>query len=122
MLKPGFTLIELLIVIFMIGILFSFSLPAFNSFSSGLALNQSAQSVAGEIRTLQAKAYAQHQKLSLDLTRLLPRNILPTQNHLICFAASGFPVPGGSGTIVLSNKTGQSKKIIVSSLGRVRIE
>jgi prepilin-type N-terminal cleavage/methylation domain-containing protein len=122
MLKRGFTLIELLMVIFIVGILFSFSFPTLKRFCDSLALNHTAQAMAGEIRTLQAKAYTQHQRLSLDISRFLPSNIFIAQAHLICFSDSGFPVPGGSGTLILRNQLGQTKSIIVSSLGRVRIE
>ncbi len=120
--KAGFTLIELLVIILIIGSLLSFSVPVLNSFYGNLLLNQSAQALAGEIRTLQARAYAQHQTLSLDPGRGLPGSILLAQNHQISFAASGFPVPGGSGTLILQSRFGQTKKIIVSSLGRVRVE
>ncbi len=110
------------VVIFIVGILFSISLPTLKRFCDSLALNHTAQAIAGEIRTLQVKAYTQHQRLSLDIYRLLPSNIFIAQVHIFCFSDSGFPVPGGSGTLILRNQSGQTKSIIVSSLGRVRIE
>lgn len=122
MFKAGFTLIELLITILIVGILFSLSIPALNLFCGNYGLGQSAQMVAGEIRALQARAHTQHQKLSLDISRLLPNHIVVVQNHPIAFAASGFPVPGCSGTLILQNRFGHSKKIVISSLGRVRVE
>jgi hypothetical protein len=40
----------------------------------------------------------------------------------IGFSASGFPPPGKSGTLILEDAGGRTKKVVVSSLGRVRLE
>ena len=121
--RPGFTLVEILIVISILAVSLSISLPVFYSFSEALSLNASARTVASELRKLQSQAMLVHETQSLDLASLnLPARITPTAISAISFSHTGNPPPGGSGTIVLENRFGKTKSIIVSSLGRVRIE
>ncbi|MDD5383083.1 MAG: prepilin-type N-terminal cleavage/methylation domain-containing protein [Candidatus Margulisbacteria bacterium] len=103
----GFTLIEVLVVLSLIAVLLVLSIPAFTIFSQRLALNASARALASDLRVLQSRAIEQHRTLTLNT---------------ISFSPSGYPPPGGSGTVVLKNRMGQMKKVVVSSAGRVRIE
>ena len=121
--KNGFSLVEMVIIISILGVLFAVTLTTFTNFSARLSLVASAKSLAAELRALQSQAITRHETLTLDLAKLnLPRNIKLTKFHNIRFSASGFPPPGGSGTLILENKFGGRKKIIVSSAGRVRLE
>lgn len=99
----GFTLVELLIVIGLSGLLLSFTLPTFTKLKENLRLNGAAQQLASDLRVTQAKAIATGQTEACGRFR---------------FAASGFSPPGGSGTELI----GRSRKVILSSAGRVRVE
>jgi prepilin-type N-terminal cleavage/methylation domain-containing protein len=121
--KKGFSLIEIIVVLGMLGVLFALSLPISSRFSSVLYLNASAKALASELRNVQNQSILQHKTLSLDLANLnLPPGIHLANNRDITFSPSGFPPPGKSGTLVLQNSLGRTKKVIVSSVGRVRIE
>ncbi len=101
--RQGFSLIELIVVISIVAIISMAAWPSFKRFSCQPILNFSTLAVASEVRSAQARAYATG---------------LSQQAHGIYFAASGNPIPGKFGTIIV-NKT---KKVIVSNCGRVRIE
>ena len=121
--RKAFTLIEILIVISLLALLISISIPTFSRFSAQLCLNTSARALASELRRVQNQAILQHKTLGLDSSKLsLPSGIKSKNECFVSFAASGFPPPGGSGTLILQNRLGQTRKIIVSSAGRVRIE
>jgi len=121
--RKAFTLVEILVVIGIISLLFSIGFSGIKTISKQIILSSSAKVVASSLRALQQQAATQHQTLSLDLGRLnLPSGITISESKNIQFAASGFPPPGGSGSLVLQNQLGQTRKIIVSSAGRVRVE
>lgn len=107
--RPAFTLIELIVVLAILGATIFVAQPGLRRFSASLELNAQAKALAVELRQLQSQARLTHSLQKHD-------------NSKIAFAASGFPPPGGSGTIVLKNRFNQTKKVIVSSSGRVRIE
>jgi Tfp pilus assembly protein FimT len=110
-------------VLGIVGTLALFALPTYYNFSAQLSLNAAARALAAELRNLQSQAVLQHNNLSLDPAGLrFPSGIKPVKLSEIGFAASGFTPPGGSGTLVLANRFGQQKKVVVSSAGRVRIE
>jgi prepilin-type N-terminal cleavage/methylation domain-containing protein len=121
--KKGFSLIEIIVVVGILGMLFTLSLPMSKSFSSILYLNASAKGLASELRNVQSQSVLKHKTLSLSLDELrLPPGISFANTHDISFSPSGCPPPGKSGTLVLQNSFGRTKKVIVSSSGRVRIE
>ena len=121
--KKGFSLIEIIVVMGVLGALFALSLPISSRFSSVLYLNASAKALASELRNVQSQSILQHKTLSLNLAKLnLPPGIRFANTRDISFSPSGFPPPGKSGTLVLQNSLGRTKKVIVSSAGRVRIE
>ena len=121
--RKGFTLIEILIVISVLALIFSITLPTLSTFSAELSLEASTKAVASELRNLQSRAILQHKTLSLDLSKLkLPLGVKNINACNLSFSSSGFPPPGGSGTVILQNKFGRTRKVILSSAGRVRIE
>jgi prepilin-type N-terminal cleavage/methylation domain-containing protein len=121
--KPAFSLIELLIVISVVSLLLIFGLPSFYYFRQNLSLATSAKMLASTLRETQAQAFLIHQTCSLSCEALaLPAEVQVVSDPGICFSSSGFPPPGGSGTIIIANQLGKEKRIIVSSVGRVRIE
>lgn len=121
--KKGFTLIELLIVISIVGITMLISFPGINRFSKQLFLSGTAKAIVSEIRSVQKNALLQHETLSLNFNKIsLPSGIKIIKPSNIKFSSSGYPPPGGSGSIILQNQNGQAKKVIVSSAGRVRVE
>ncbi len=52
----GFTLVELAVTLLLMGLLFAFSVPAFNAISASYQLKGSAENVAGQIRLSREKA------------------------------------------------------------------
>lgn len=121
--KRAFTLIELLIVMGILALIVGITIPTFSSFKNQFLLNAAAQKIASELRRIQILASTQHETLSLDPSKLdLPKGIKLKSAKTITFSSSGFPPPGGAGTIVLENQSGKTKKIAVSSMGRVRVE
>jgi prepilin-type N-terminal cleavage/methylation domain-containing protein len=101
--KRGFTLVELLVVIGICGLLLAVTYPSFYKLRQTVLVEGKAQALAADLRRAEIEA----------LTRLRTIERLPFK-----FASSGFPLPGYSGTLVLSPR----RKVIVSSVGRVRLE
>jgi len=139
----GFTLIEVICVLSLISLLTALSLPAFNSLMGVVELNTTATNIASDLRAAQIKAMASHftheirferngykilrdnfleGKLEELKTVNLSRRLSFMTIQTLKFSAAGFPQPGGFGTITLKRSGGGSRKIIVSSVGRVRIE
>lgn len=120
---PGFTLVEMLVVIGLLTASFAIAIPALSNFSNQFLLKVSARSLASDLRFLQTRAILRHKTLSLNPAECrFPSKIKLVKGKIITFSADGFPPPGGSGSIVIQNTSGKSKKIVVSSVGRVRIE
>ena len=121
--RAGFTLVELLVVISILGLMFLISIPSFSRFSSQLALKASAKTLASDLRHLQSQAILKHQTLSFNLGNFkFPGGIKAVKSSNISFSPSGFTAFGGTGSLLLQNRFGQQKKVVVSWSGRVRIE
>jgi prepilin-type N-terminal cleavage/methylation domain-containing protein len=101
--RTGFTLVELLVVIGIVGLISAVSFPSLNRFRKTLLTEGQARALAIDLRHAEIEA--------LVTGRTIER--LPFK-----FASSGYPLPGYSGTLTLSPHC----RIIVSSLGRIRIE
>lgn len=56
--ERGFSLVELAITILVLGLLFSFSIPAFHSLSASYQLRGAAENVAAQLRLAREKAIA----------------------------------------------------------------
>ncbi|MBI5399612.1 prepilin-type N-terminal cleavage/methylation domain-containing protein [Candidatus Saganbacteria bacterium] len=123
MIRPAFTLIEVVICLSLVGVIAVAALAAAAGFSGSWNLRAASRSLASELRHIQSLAVSQHQTLSFKPDRCkLPAGIILTKTSSITFAPSGQTPPGGAGTLIITNRRGQSKKIIVSTAGRVRIE
>ncbi len=121
--KKGFTLVELIVIIGILGALFSLALPLSARFSSSLYLNASARELVSELRRLQSDSVLRHRTLGFAPAEFkLPPQIKFKQTCAIAFSASGFPLPGRSGTLILQDPSGRTRKVVVSSAGRVRLE
>lgn len=141
--KSAFTLIELIIVISIIGLLSFFSISAFLRLKESLILEGTARQIQCELISQKQKAissgaiselYCNQNYYSIKNQNILqnssdigkktvmPSNIYFANSILFRFSSSGFPYPGYSGTAVIKNRFHKTKKIIISSLGRIRIE
>ncbi|MCU0640889.1 MAG: type II secretion system GspH family protein [Candidatus Margulisbacteria bacterium] len=101
--RKAFTLVELLVVIGIVGLIGTVSFPSLTKFRKTVLIEAQAQVLAAAARRAQVEALAKGRTVELPPFK---------------FGASGYPVPGYSGTLVLSPHC----KVIVSSVGRVRIE
>lgn len=121
--KLGFTLIEILCCLAIIALMLGIGLPVSTRLSANLKLNGSANLLASNLREIQAFAMQQGETASFDPNKiLLPKTIRFAQSVPIAFSSSGYPIVGGSGTLILENQFKKTKKIIVSSMGRIRVE
>jgi len=103
--------------------LVGFSWSAAARFSATAKLNAASQGLVSHLRQLQAHAIARHQTQPLNYGQsLLPAGLSFVSCPAISFASSGFTAFGGSGTVIIKNRLGATKKIVVSTVGRVRIE
>ena len=121
--KKGFTLIEIMIVIGILGAVLALSAPVTSRFSGVLFLNAAAKALASDLRGLQHQAILRHQTRRFVPAEFdLPPGIRFMSAAGITFSPSGNPPPGGSGSLILQNSLGSTRKVVVSSAGRVRVE
>lgn len=119
----AFTLVEIIVVIAVCSSLFSLSFYSLRRFLSQSQLATSADKLVSELRKIQSQARLERQTTSLDISKQnLPSGIKIIKTSQIKFAPSGFTDFGGSGSIILRNRLGKTKKIVVSTVGRVRVE
>lgn len=123
MIRRGFSLVEITVVLVVLSVGLFLVFPAWQSFSAQISLQTSAQLLVSELHRLQSSAELEHKTVTLDPTKLnLSAGLTLSGKTDLSFSASGFPPPGGSGTLIVSNRFGQQKKIVVSSVGRIRLE
>lgn len=129
--KSAFSLIEIIIVISITSILILFSYLSYTSYLSSNKLTAAVNQVSADLRMVQNQAktanktaqigfFAGSYQINNSKKVALPANVTANQK-IFKFAGSGFPIPGYSGTLILECN-GKNKKIIVSSVGRIRIE
>jgi len=146
----GFTLIEILVVLSIVGILAASSIPILSNVFNVSQLKREAQNIVAELRLAQEMAETKkttccisfksksifYESAQIFVERYdyfkgkyvniksieLPKKFDFKEDKVIKFSSSGSPPAGGSGTIVLKDAGGREKKIIVSSIGRIRIE
>jgi len=141
--KKGFTILELLVVISLLSLLISISSVNLAGLKRCMLLDNSANELANTLNIIKQTAISSSGRTelvcnvkkyhieTLDLfsnsmkktcEASLPDGICFKEPCEISFSQSGFPIPGYSGTIIMSDRSGRTKKIIVSSFGRIRIE
>lgn len=103
----GFTLTETLIVLSILSVLLGFGINNTIGYYESIKLQGNAEKIAAGLRLAQNKA--------------LTSGNTETSNG-VQFASSGFPTPGSKNTIVVTNLKHKIKKVIVSNIGRIRIE
>lgn len=117
----GFTLVELLVVISIVGLLLFSLLPVLNKFKERVCLKRAANLTVAALRLAQATAILRSDQAGC----LVAGEVVPGAAIMIAktyvFSADGFAPPAGSGTSTLASKHGK-RKVIVSSMGRVRSE
>ncbi|MBI5699046.1 type II secretion system protein [Candidatus Saganbacteria bacterium] len=124
--KSGFTLIESLLVFLLIGVLLSWATFNLSGITSRVKLSAAARMIASDLRAGQIKApstlvFGRDTYSVEGENRKLPGGVAVVRPITIKFSKTGSPLPGYFGTIEL--KCGESSlKIVVSNLGRVRVE
>lgn len=145
----GFTLIEMVVAICVVGIMFFASIPVFSNMVSIFELKAVARDIVSDLRFSQEKATGGRCSVLIEFA---PRSLFGdpavyyirktgasgksetvrsvrlsakfdfTKKAILRFASTGFPPPGGSGTVVVEDRGGRTRSIILSSAGRVRME
>lgn len=137
----GFTLVETMVVIAVIVFLSGLSYFSFSSISRTLDINYAAKQVFSDMRLTQDLARTVHYPHQIEFTKgkneyqivnldneekaksdRISEKLMFDGKEIFIFSSSGNPVAGGSGTLIIVNKKGFSKKIVVSPAGRIRIE
>jgi type II secretion system protein H len=146
--KDGFSLFELLVVLAIIAVVSTIVAPHVMSWRSSAKLRGAADNVRGDLEMSKARAVRERSPVTVTFTstnyqvtftdsdgnaRTLRNRQLPagvrvdlddtsfgTMDDETQFNGRGFPV--AAGTAVLVNTKGEQKKIIVSTLGRIKIE
>jgi len=105
------------------GLVVAISFPALGKFKSSIFLEVSARKLASDLRQCQVNAVTRGESVSYRLNSAnLAQGIILRNDKEFIFSRTGYTQPGGSGTQRLASKSGQEKSIVVSSVGRVRIE
>lgn len=139
--KKGFTIIEIVLVIALIGILATISLPVYKKTAAHYSLITAARMIASDIRLAQQRSITEsrsyrllfntgsdnYQLLSVSNKseiNYLPKGIKIIRTNFtdktLSFLPSGAPSQGGR--VVLENRFGGRRYIIVTpATGRVRI-
>ncbi|OGC36225.1 hypothetical protein A2311_05750 [candidate division WOR-1 bacterium RIFOXYB2_FULL_48_7] len=104
--RRGFTLVELLVVVGLFVLFISLAFSSLHSFRALIQSELQAESLRAELHNRQARALSKGEPCGLTVA-----------GKELFFSASGHAIPGKSGTIKF-----QPRKVILSSVGRVRIE
>ena len=140
--RKGFSIIEIIIVTAILGIIFVFFLPSFNSFNSSFQLLSFTKQTAADLKFTQQGAISSDFPYSISFgtssytistvqggeEKIIKNLILPSaftiktnyENNKINFGIDGNPSHAGS--IELTNSKGKIRKIYVSNIGRIRFE
>lgn len=127
----GYSLIEIVLVICVIGIIAGFVSFQFSGITDQIKLQSSVRQIAADLRSAQMRAISEHNDQEIDFSgsryiangkeRTLPSSVSVIPPINIRFSPSGMPQPGYFGTIRLVCH-GKASSIIISNVGRVRIE
>jgi prepilin-type N-terminal cleavage/methylation domain-containing protein len=148
--RRAFTLLEILVAISIIGILALAIMPVSMDLISSMKLSSSARTIMSDLRMAQQrsmtlstdvicdfraksimgdparyyiKRYDPAKKVFMEIkTVKLERSFNFKEDVVIKFSRTGFPAVGGSGTVTVKDFGERTKKVVVSSTGRVRME
>jgi prepilin-type N-terminal cleavage/methylation domain-containing protein len=141
--RKGFTLIELLITIAIIATVMQISFAGLSVLSRSVSLSSSATQLEGNLYMVKQKAVSIGNSCRMtcssgeyiievfdarsgtfsEIKRAVLGNGLNFKNSFtFLFSSNGFPVPGYFGTATIQDSAGRSKKVVVSSVGRIRTE
>jgi prepilin-type N-terminal cleavage/methylation domain-containing protein len=140
--RRAFTLVEIIVVILVVSVLLFASVPVFSHLIRFVELDVASRGIVSDLRFAQEEAIAGKCDVSVEFFRRsgdsasyvikrsdvgvkrveLGRRLDFQNGRTIKFASSGYPPPGGSGTIVVEGVSGRERKIIISSAGRIRRE
>ncbi len=141
--KNAFTIIEVLVALFIINIIFFTANFATNPFKKTFDLNSSARELEDNLRITKNMAISKSCIAELEAKEnsivirteniktktfeevkkvYLSKDLFFLKPVVFRFSSNGMPCVGFSGTASLCSKNGLTKKIIVSSFGRIRIE
>ena len=136
--ERGFSLIELAITVLVLGLLFAFSIPNFQSLSSTYQLHGAAENIAGQLRLAREKAIATgveqplhipssvtyhiHYPSGIATTWTLPRGITftnATVGSWLHMSSDGRLNESGSRFVVVGNARGELDTVSVQLSGLI---
>lgn len=134
----GFTLIEVLVVLVIVSLLTSASIMGFKVFRNTIEFRDTVDQVLTDIKYTQQCAETSSRSCRIEFrpgeniyyvtkgSKMLragtvDKEIGFTGKEYFSFVPSGCTEVGGNGTLFVSG-LGKTKKIIVSSMGRIRVE
>jgi prepilin-type N-terminal cleavage/methylation domain-containing protein len=141
--NKGFSLIELIMVITIISVVMCFSIEQIQPLKEGLAVRTFSQQLLGDLNYIKQRSVQRGTVYELncaknfytisyfdnntgyfvkDRIESLKSGIIVENPVDFRFSNSGFPIPGYFGTAQIKSLTGKTAKIVVSSVGRIRIE
>lgn len=120
--KKAFSLIELSLVFWIFGLILAVTYPALSHFQQNLYLNYSTHALSSKFRKTQSLAMCSNKATETKGNDELAAGVKFRYGKKFVFSRSGSVMPGGAGTEWVENRFGKTKKIIVSSMGRIRIE
>lgn len=141
--NKGFTIIEFLVVMSIFSVLISFSIFGFGSLEKGAKLRGATDQVSAKLNMVKQKAVSSStavelfcdsnscktRKLNIASNNFEETDVDPLPNGVhfdntisFRFSSSGFPQPGYFGTATIKDGFGKAKKVVVSSVGRIRTE
>ena len=136
--RRGFTLIEVLVVLIIISTILAFSFFGAAGFRDSLEYKSSVNQILSDVKLTQQLAQTSYQTCRIDFkaggnTYIIKQGSSVFGTHsagskvkfygksYFSFAPSGFTDVGGSGTLSIGGAS-NSRNIIVSSKGRIRLE
>lgn len=137
--KKGYTVIEMILVITIIGILATLSLPIYKKSLAHYRHSSALRMIATDIRLIQQQSITENQSYGLVFNNVdyslvrgenLELKVLPKGNHImgtgfkdnaLSFNPSGEPSKGG-GTIIIGDASGNKSSVVVTpATGKVKI-
>lgn len=138
--KKGYTVIEMILVITIIGILATVSLPIYKKSLAHYRHSSALRMIATDIRLIQQQSITKNQSYGLVFNNIdyslmrgenLELRVLPKGNHILgtdfdnnalSFNPSGEPSKGGGNIIIGDTSGNRSYVVITPATGKVKID